>query len=369
MGLHWAAPGLKGLLPDHLWARLRSTQVDPNYQTGDGEEIPFFNGSTGETLGVIKMDHLYRIHRPRLRSLLSEGLDIREAKSLTGLTYSSDGHTVTAHFADETADTGNLLIGTDGSRSSVRTLLLGPDAAKTHVLDYASTMCFTRYTREQALHLRDPPNSMLFQVAPHPAGYFAVLGLHDAPEPDRPDEWTFFHYISFPEPAEHVNERTTVEHAAHQKQLANLFVGRVGKAFEWMGDDGRSNAWYGKLNHWDPAAEGHQWDNRGGRVTLAGDAAHPMTFQRGQGLNHAITDAAALRDGIVGAWKLGLGMQVEERAEMIGQYEDGMVRRAGEEVRLSAKNTQMLHDWEMVMNSPVVRSGLNQGKGEDGRKV
>ncbi|MDI1491527.1 MAG: hypothetical protein OHK93_002736 [Ramalina farinacea] len=57
----------------------------PNYQTGDGEEFPFFNGSTGETLGVIKMDHLYRIHRPRLRSLLSEGLDIREAKSLTDL--------------------------------------------------------------------------------------------------------------------------------------------------------------------------------------------------------------------------------------------------------------------------------------------
>ena len=360
MGLHWAALGLKSLLPDHIWARLPSTQVDPNYQTGNGEEIPFFNGSTGQTIGVIKMDKLYRVHRPRLRSLLSEGLDIREAKSLTDLTYSLDDQTVSAHFVDGTTDTGHLLIGTDGARSSVRTLLLGADAAKTHVLDSASTMCFTRYTREQALFLRDPPDSMPFQVSPHPAGYFAVLGLHDAPDPDRPDEWTFLHYISFPEPAAYVNERTTVEHAAHQKQLAKLFAGRVGKAFEWMGDDGRSNAWYGKLNHWDPGAEGHRWDNRGGRVTLAGDAAHPMTFQRGQGLNHAIADAVALRDGIVGAWKVGRGCQDEERTEMMERYKDDMVRRAGEEVRLSAKNTQMLHDWEMVMNSPVVKSGLNQ---------
>lgn len=365
MGLHWAAPCLKSLLPDALWARLSSTQVDPNYQVGIGEEIPFFNGSTGETLGIIKMDHLYRIHRPRLRSLLSEGLDIREAKSLIALTYSPDGHTVTAHFADATSDTGHLLVGTDGARSLVRTLLLGADAAKPHILDFASTMCFTRYTREQALHLRDPPDSMPFQVFPHPAGYFAVLGLHDAPDPAQPDGWTFFHYISFPEPAGHVNERTAREHAAHQKQLATLFAGKVAQAFEWMADDddGRTNVWYGKLNHWDPGAEGHRWDNRGGRVTLAGDAAHPMTFQRGQGLNHAITDAGALRDGIVGAWpKAGGAMQKEERAEIMGKYEDEMVRRAGEEVRLSAKNTQMLHDWEMVMNSPMVKSGLNQRK-------
>lgn len=97
-----------------------------------------------------------------------------------------------------------------------------------------------------------------------------------------------------------------------------------------MGDDGR-NTWYGKLNHWDPGAEGHQWDNRGGRVTLVGDAAHSMTFQRGQDLNHAITGAVALRDRNVGAWKVEVGM--------------------------------------LVMNSPVVKSGLDQGRGEDGRNV
>ena len=123
-----------------------------------------------------------------------------------------------------------------------------------------------------------------------------------------------------------------------------------------MGDDGPNIP-----NNRDPGVEGHLWDHRGGKVTLNGNAAHPMTFQQGQGLNLAITGALALRYGTVGAWKVWMGMLVEEqRAEMVGEYCDEMGRRADVEVMLSARNTQMLHDWETVVNSPVVKSGLNQ---------
>ena len=87
-----------------------------------------------------------------------------------------------------------------------------------------------------------------------------------------------------------------------------------------------------------------------------------MTFQRGQGLNHAITDAVKLRDAIKGVWNQDGGIMNEERATAVNAYETEVKERGGEEVRLSAKNTEMLHDWEEVLQSPVFKSGLHQRK-------
>ena len=44
----------------------------------------------------------------------------------------------------------------------------------------------------------------------------------------------------------------------------------------------------------------------------------------------------------------------------IEEYETEMVKRGGEEVALSGKNTAMLHDWEQVLKSPMVRQGLKK---------
>ncbi|KAI9696061.1 MAG: hypothetical protein M1836_005892 [Candelina mexicana] len=375
MGLHWALPSLESLIPPALFARLQSTQVDPNTPTKPVETLRFLNGKTGETMGETQIEGFYRLRRSKIRTLLTEGLDIRWGKEIIDITYSSDGRYVTAHFADGTNDTGCLLVGADGPRSSVRSLLLGEEKAKTTNIDYAATMCFAKYTRAQALFLRSEPFHPLFQCAPHPDGYFAWFGLHDAPDPDRPEDWTFFAYISFPEPRGEVSERgNKEEHLRHQKELARGFEEPFRSAFEWMRDEEEgTGVWYGKMNHWDPGEEGHGWDNRMGRVTLAGDAAHPMTFQRGQGLNHAVLDARNLVSGVERGWSRGGGGGgggeagfeggVEGRKMVVGKYEEEMVRRGGEEVRLGEMNTRMLHDWEQVLLSPVMRKGL----GKDGR--
>ena len=360
MGLHWAVPGLRSLIDESLWAKIQSAQVDPHYETGEGETVPFFHGESGAMLAQLKMDHLYRLHRDRFRDLLSDGLDIHEGKTLASITYSDDGRVVTAHFTDGGEDSGLILVGADGPKSTVRNILLGSDKSKTQTLDYASTMCFTKYTRDQALFLRSDPAHPLFQIAPHPMNLFAVLGLHNAPDPDKPEDWTFFHYISFPEAADLVSKKSKSEHVAHQKEMAALFADPFKSAFAWMPEDSEA-VWYGKLNHWDPSDPDHGWDNYGGRVTLAGDSAHPMTFQRGQGLNHAITDAVKLCDAITGFWHQDKGIVKEERAASVSAYEIEVKERGGEEVRLSAKNTEMLHDWKKVLQSPVFKSGLNQG--------
>ena len=119
MGLHWAVPGLRSLVPESLWAKIQLSQVDPQYPTGKGETLPFIHGENGAVLAQLAMDDLYRLHRNRFRDLLSDGLDIREGKVLTGITYSDDGQTVLAHIADGSEDCGSILVGADGPKSTV----------------------------------------------------------------------------------------------------------------------------------------------------------------------------------------------------------------------------------------------------------
>lgn len=102
------------------------------------------------------------------------------------------------------------------------------------------------------------------------------------------------------------------------------------------------------LSYWIPVP----WDTRRGRVLLAGDAAHPMTFHRGQGLNQGIADAGSLvmkyKDALAGK------MTCEEA---VAAYQVEMVDRAGDEVRSSKENTEMLHDWERMANAPIMQRG------------
>ena len=91
-----------------------------------------------------------------------------------------------------------------------------------------------------------------------------------------------------------------------------------------------------------------------GLVTLVGDAAHPMTYQRGQGLNHSLTDAGQVRDALV---KIRDGA---DRKQTITEYENTMIERGGDEVRECTKNTALLHDWEKVKHSPFYTKGLTK---------
>ena len=357
MGLHWAAPLMKTLIPEDLYERLQSAQVDPNTPTKDVETLQFYNGATGDVIGAPQIPNFYRLRRSKVRKLLMEGVHVREGVAVTDISFSEDDRSVTATFSDGTTDTGSLLIGTDGPHSTVRSLLLGVDKAKCYPIDFAATMCFTKLPRDRALFLRSPPYHPLFQAAPHPEGYFAWLGLHDASDSD-PESWTLFHYISYPEPRDQIVQRTPAEHVAYQKQLAKKFADPFRSAFEWMPDDS-TTIWNSKLQHWDPGEEDHRWDNHNGRITLAGDAAHPMTFQRGQGLNHAIKDAFNLIAAISKARQPDGDFSLKKRQICIEEYEREMIDRGGEEVRLGEMNSKMLHDWEKALQSPTFMKGLS----------
>ena len=351
MGCHWAIPALQYMMPDSFLSRIQYTQTDPSVPTGDADRLPFINGKTGEHIGEIKSSKFYRLRRDKFRALLLEGVDVRWGKAVSDVTYSADGNTVTVHFSDGTNDTGTMLIASDGPHSTVRKLLVGAEKAEVTPTDFATSMCFTKHTREQALFLRAHPHHPLYQVAPHPNGYFGWLSLHDGDDVDHPENWTFFHYISYREPRDVPNNKSMV-----QKELASTFCEPFKSVFDWMPSD--HEIWYGKLRQWDPSEPDHKWNNQDGRITLAGDAAHPMTFQRGQGLNHAIMDAYQLCKTLEKLWDSG-DFSVKERAAAMNDYETEMIPRTGEEVRLSEANSVAMHDWEKVMQSPSMNKGMN----------
>jgi 2-polyprenyl-6-methoxyphenol hydroxylase-like FAD-dependent oxidoreductase len=353
MGLHWGAPALRSLMPEEMWSRIQSIQVDPSEPTKDEDTLSFVQGDTGAPLIAFTFGPFYRLRRSKLRELLAEGLDVRYGKRLCDVSYASDGRSVTAHFTDGSSATGSMLIGADGAHSVTRSLLLGPDVAAINRLPYAATWLQRKFTKEQALYLRK--FHPLFLASAHPKNHFAFFGMHHAEDPDDPSSWTFFFYISYASSVEEQDataDWTPAQRLAQQKQFAKDFCDPWKSAYEWTPDD--APVWHLGLTDWDPGREGCRWDNHGGLITMVGDAVHPMTYQRGQGLNHSVTDAKLLRDSIVKIREGG------DQAKLITAFEEEMIERAGKEVRDGTANTMLLHDWEKVKLSPFFTKGLKK---------
>ncbi|KAI9650021.1 hypothetical protein NHQ30_000034 [Ciborinia camelliae] len=351
MGIHWGMKTLKSLIPESALSKLQSCQVDPHTPTKSIDTLSFLNGATGELMFAPQVPYFHRLRRSKLRALLAQELDIRWNKQLKDIIYEKDGKSATCVFEDGQDIRGRLVIGADGARSTVRRLLLGPKHSLNTRLPYAATFVQSRFTREQALFLRS--FHPLFLAAPHPENIFAFFGLQDAPDPEKPESWKFFFYISWNSSIETQDEEAMVfDDAARLRQVKEMgkrYAEPWKSAFEWLPED--QPVWYFGLAVWDPREEFHHWDNRNGRVTLAGDAAHPMTYQRGQGLNHSITDGGNLVE---------LLKTDAHQSSAISQYEDEMIARTGGEVHLSVINTEMLHDWSKVIESPVFKSALTR---------
>lgn len=97
-----------------------------------------------------------------------------------------------------------------------------------------------------------------------------------------------------------------------------------------------------------------EWDNRDGRVTLAGDSAHAMTMYRGEGANHGILDAALLVDQLK---KVHRG-EIDQKTA-IDLYEAEMRPRTFAAVMKSREAALVAHDWDAITeDSPVVGARL-----------
>jgi 2-polyprenyl-6-methoxyphenol hydroxylase-like FAD-dependent oxidoreductase len=83
---------------------------------------------------------------------------------------------------------------------------------------------------------------------------------------------------------------------------------------------------------------------KGGQITLIGDAAHPMSPFKGQGANQALLDALALARGILkGCRPLSNWREVGVRKCVLTEFEAEMLQRSASKVKDSAEAVQLLH--------------------------
>jgi 2-polyprenyl-6-methoxyphenol hydroxylase-like FAD-dependent oxidoreductase len=97
------------------------------------------------------------------------------------------------------------------------------------------------------------------------------------------------------------------------------------------------------------------WPTWNGKVTLAGDAAHPMMPFRAQGLNNALQDAHS--------YVVGLISVVESQktlSEVVTEYSHESLRRGAAEIKLSSAWGPTLHDWNTLVNTPMMKQGYGK---------
>jgi 2-polyprenyl-6-methoxyphenol hydroxylase-like FAD-dependent oxidoreductase len=97
---------------------------------------------------------------------------------------------------------------------------------------------------------------------------------------------------------------------------------------------------------------------KGGQVTLIGDAAHPMSPFKGQGANQALLDALSLARGITrGCRPLSEWRKAGLRKSVLTEFEAEMLERSATKVKDSAEAAQFLHS-EIVLHEGDEPRGL-----------
>ncbi|KAK4553131.1 hypothetical protein LTR86_009858 [Recurvomyces mirabilis] len=348
MLLHWGAAYLERLLPSHLKSRIHEPRCDPFLGASDDiGPVPFVNALTGQVMAKIPIPGINRVSRMKLRRFLTqdEELNIEFGKIVEKI-EDVDG-IMRVMFRDGSIESGDLVVGCDGSHSKVREFLVGKEAAQPE--DVGLTMINyskSGYTADEARLLQTL--HPVFKIAAHPDrpgnGILAALDISD---PTDPTTWKFQNYIGWWGPP----YAKDLQDPSIRMDFYRSFVSPFCEPFR----TGALKLLDGELvpiypgQQWAPTMA---WDNHGGKVTLAGDAAHSMLPQRGQGLNNAIKDASEIVDAVNAVVKGGKTL-----AEAISGYEAEMKPRGASEVGLSFEQAVKARDQSTLEESPLFKQG------------
>lgn len=348
MGLHWGSSYLQAL-PPAIAAQIKWTETDPTIKLSHEQEtiIPIYNGKTGEVIANVDAISTRRVSRSKLKKLLSQNLDIRYKKEIVSISATDCG--VVATFADGEEAAGDVLVGCDSANSAVRSWLLGAEVARCEVLPCIAYNFTVQYTADQARWLRSQLHPLL-KCAPHPQqDTWYIMPILEVKDPEDPASWIFQLFISLWTDAE--APATSEERLAHFKELAANYAEPFRSAAAWVPEG--TYVPYDRIKHWPNPV---RWNNHKGRVTLAGDAAHPMAPHRAQGLNNALQDAGHYVDMIKSV--VSEGSRSGDRLESaVNAFDEEMFTRGAREIEVSYKQAYATMHWESYMNSPVVKHG------------
>jgi len=180
-----------------------------------------------------------------------------------------DGDTAVARFADGGEIEADVIVGADGIHSPVRASLFGPDAPR-----FTGKICYRSVIPTEAVRGIRPDTDLAQWFGPH--GTIVLYPLrgeelinvvcHYDDDSYRHESWV----------TECSRDEVLERYAGWHESLLRLFAG--------------GDTWYKwALYDRDPIP---RWTR--GRVTLLGDAAHPMLPYLGQGACQALEDGAVL---------------------------------------------------------------------------
>ncbi|MEX0762995.1 MAG: FAD-dependent monooxygenase [Dehalococcoidia bacterium] len=228
------------------------------------------------------------IHRTDLHNVLSASPDappIRFNSECTGFEQDDDG--VTATFSDGSHERADLLVGADGLWSEVRSRLHGDAAPR-----------FAGYSAWRGIAIPGAPplpegvafeatgRGTRFGCAPLGSGRFYWWGAFNASSPQAGGEANGRRTAALAEfEGWHGLVRSLIDATPEDEMLLHAIYDR------------------------DPLKE--RWGE--GRVTLLGDAAHPMTPDLGQGASQALEDAVVLAKAMGGADGIEDGLRRYEK--------------------------------------------------------
>lgn len=268
------------MLPQDVLRRIQEVQVDPDVAKDDNGNFLFINLETGEPKFKIPPNRRWRVNREKMRRALLHGIEghIHWDRRVVGVDSSSDPSRVQLRLDGQTPVTGQLVVGIEGSRSMVRQILR-PDQYSNRLLPIRFTGVAVDLTPDEIRPLRsmDP---LLFQGCHPPSGTFFWFSMLETPQVNGTagtNEERYRAQICMSWPVLAPQDEVASDdygRLTNMKRRASGFAPFLQNAVNKIPEG--TPVTEIKLGDW----ECLDWDNRCGRVTLAGDAAHAMTMCR-----------------------------------------------------------------------------------------
>lgn len=347
--LHWALSYLREMLEPEVLDKVDAVQVDPVIGKNDSGSFLFLNLATCEPKFRIPPSERRRVNREKLRAVLLDSVKdhVRWSKNFSRLEASDEG--VIAFFEDGTSVSGAILVGADGSNSRVRRYLC-PQNYRNRQLPIRYVGSAVDMTKEQVTPLRalDP---LLFQGCHPETSCFMWVSMLDVPQTNGTAGTTKERYrvqinLSWPvKSAEDEVKPTDAERLQDMRKRAAVFAPVLRKAIESIPDD--EIVLEITIADWSCP----DWDNRHGKVTLIGDAAHAMTMFRGEAANHGMLDAYHLWQALKKTYT-----QQTPGPAAIDEFEREMRTRTRHAVGMSRQACFDAHDWSRLDENSAVLS-------------
>ncbi|KAL4899408.1 hypothetical protein BDW74DRAFT_163599 [Aspergillus multicolor] len=346
--LHWALQYIQSLLPEETLRRIQDAQVDPDVAQNDNGNFLFINLATGEPKFKIPPSKRWRVNREKMRKALLVGIEehVHWGRRVQGLEFTTDGRPqliLDNGSEKEELVVGKLVVGVEGSRSTVRRFLR-PDAYRNVQLPVRFTGVAVDLRDEEAAPLRNM-DPLLFQGCHPETGVFFWFSILETPANNKSGLWRVQINLSWPvkTPEDEV-PKTDEARLANMKKRATGFapflydaIQRIPNGTPVLGIN---------LADWECLS----WDNRDGRVTLASDAAHAMVMYRGEAANHGLLDVFHLVEAIAEIYAGG------GQKAAIDKYEREMRERTAPAVRLSRQACMEAHAWDQLNEGCAILS-------------